>query len=127
MARVFNIRNFMSARVRGLPDVEPPKERAQPRQKRSEPFVLVPLAATALAAKATRSTKLFVWLMIQYRVWQEKNQTVALSNRSLAPYGISPDAKLRALGELETAGLIRVNRKGTKTVLITLLDKETAI
>jgi hypothetical protein len=120
MARVFDMRKFMSSRARGLPDPEPPKGRRQSQQKRDEPFVLVPLAATAQAAKATRCAKLFVWLLLLHRVWRDKSQTVALSNCALAPYGISPDAKLRALADLEAAGLIQVERQGTKTVRVTV-------
>jgi hypothetical protein len=124
MARVFDLRKFMSSRARGLPDPELPKER-HPRRKRKSSFVLVPLAAAAQAAKATRSAKLFVWLLLLHRVWRDKNQAVALSNRALAPYGIGRDTKCRALADLEAAGLIRVRRHGTKTVLVTVfLERE---
>ena len=92
------------------------------RRKQTDPFAMVPLAAAARAAKATRSPqRLFVWLVLLYRVWQEKSRTVTLSNQALKPYRISRHTKDRALADYEAAGLVRVRRQGTKTVMVTLL------
>jgi hypothetical protein len=120
MARVFDLRKFTSSRARGLPDLEPPKER-QTRRKRSNPFVMVDLATEAAAAHAMGTQKHFVWLLVQYLAWKEKVQTVPLSNLALAKYGIDRRSKKRALAGLERAGLVRVIRHGSQSVRVVVL------
>ena len=120
MARVFGLRKFMSSRACGLPDPEPSKER-QLRRKRSDPFVMVDLAAEAAAARAMGTQKHFVWLLVQYLTWKEKAQTVQLSNVALAKHGIDRRSKQRALADLERAGLIRVIRHGSQSVWVVVL------
>ena len=44
-----------------------------------------------------------------------------MSNAALAKYGVSPDGKLRALKQLEAAGLIMVVWRERKSPLVTLL------
>jgi hypothetical protein len=121
VSRAFDLSRFRSTRSQEeVKEREPAPRRERARRKR--PFVLVDLEAAAQVAAATqRSTGAFVWLLIQYLAWRDKSETVALTNQSLVPYGINRFAKHRAVADLEKAGLIQVERQGTKTVLVTLV------
>ena len=46
---------------------------------------------------------------------------IKLTNIMAAEVGVSPDAKRRALDELEQAGLVEVERRARKSPLVTLL------
>ena len=62
-----------------------------------------------------------VWFYIHYRVWAERNRTVPLATKTLAGIGVDRKVKYRALTRLEQAGLIRVERRGKRSPLVTLL------
>jgi DNA-binding transcriptional ArsR family regulator len=47
--------------------------------------------------------------------------TFTISNLMLQEWGVQPDAKSRALRALETAGLIRVERRGKRSPQVTLI------
>jgi hypothetical protein len=70
--------------------------------------------------KLTKTTAL-VALFLQHRAFEEHNQVVKLPNRQLASQGVGRQQKLRALAELETLGLISVERRKRKSPVITLL------
>jgi hypothetical protein len=91
------------------------------KQKRKEPFVMVPLSWAERAARATGTPKAFVWLWLLYLAWKAKSDTVPLPNGQLQDHGVHRNTKNRALRELEAAGLIRVTRRRCKTPLVTLL------
>jgi hypothetical protein len=95
------------------------------RRRASNPRVMLRLVTLARAAKATRSPRLFVWAWLQYEAWWNKSMTVNVANGELEHYGINRERKLRALLDLEAAGLIRVERSGRDAVTIILIDPET--
>jgi len=53
-----------------------------------------------------------------------KADTFIVSNLMLRDWGIHPDAKCRALRKLEKAGLIRAERRGKRSPLVTLVIDE---
>jgi hypothetical protein len=53
--------------------------------------------------------------------WKKLRQPVKLTNMALAEIGVSPDAKLRALPQLERVGLIKVKREGRQALIVTPL------
>jgi hypothetical protein len=53
--------------------------------------------------------------------WQKLRKPVKLTNAALAEIGVSPDAKLRALAQLEYAGLVKVERGGHQAPIVTPL------
>lgn len=53
--------------------------------------------------------------------WKKLRQPVKLTNKALAEIGVSPDAKLRALPQLERVGLIKVKRAGHQAPVVTPL------
>jgi hypothetical protein len=67
------------------------------------------------------NTTALVALYLLHRAFKEHRQTVKLANSSLASQGIYRQQKWRALIELETLGLISVERRPRKSPIITLL------
>ena len=64
-------------------------------------------------------------LLVGLALWHikglRKADTFIVSNLMLQDWGIQPDAKSRALRELEKAGLIRVERRGKRSPQVTLV------
>ncbi len=87
-------------------------------------FVRVPLIwVLALAKPKWRAT----WplaLYVLHRSWRYKGAAVTLSNIVLAELKISRLEKYRALAELETLGLITVERAGGKAPRVTAIDTQ---
>ncbi len=65
---------------------------------------------------------LHVYLAIRHRCDLRREQMVTLPAAYLQAFGISKDVKRRALAELETAGLIRVERFAGRTARVTLVS-----
>jgi hypothetical protein len=66
---------------------------------------------------------LHVYLAIRHRCDLRREQTVTLPAAYLQAFGIiGKDVKRRALAELETAGLIRVERLVGRTARVTLME-----
>ena len=93
----------------------------QRKARRQEPFAMVPLAWAASAAKATRTRKALVWILLLHTAWRTKSATFPLSNAGLAKSGVSREIKRRALAELEAAGLIVVERAPGRAPRVTML------
>lgn len=91
------------------------------KRKKAEPFVKVPLWWAIEATKATRTPKALVWIELLHTSWRVKSLTFPLPNERLKRVGISRYMKYRALRELEAAGLIVVERRQRKTVMVTLV------
>ncbi len=64
---------------------------------------------------------LHVYLAIRHRCDLRREKTVTLPANYLQTFGIGRDVKRRALAELETAGLIRVERLVGRTARVTLV------
>jgi hypothetical protein len=58
-----------------------------------------------------------LWLLRGMR----KSDTFVVSNVFLQEHGIKPDAKWRALRKLERAGLVRVERRGKRSPMVTIV------
>lgn len=56
-----------------------------------------------------------------YRSRLARSVSVALGQAALAGFGVSRQAKYRALGELERAGLVSVDRRSRKSPEVTVL------
>ncbi len=65
---------------------------------------------------------LHVYLSIRHRCHLRREQMVTLPAAYLQAFGIGKDVKRRALAELETAGLIRVERLVGRTARVTLME-----
>jgi hypothetical protein len=95
---------------------------APKKRKKRDLFAMVPLLVAADACKAMHSSKAMVWIWLLHKVRMAGGRrTVAVPNGALAALGVGPDAKARALRQLEAAGLITVEWRLRKTPIATLL------
>src|SRR3974390_2882383 len=90
-------------------------------RRRAPPFVKVPLSVAAALAKATKTPKAMVWMLLLYEAWRAKGKPFTLSNVKLARYGVNRERKHQALAEMKAAGLIMVEQKGKQSPIITFL------
>jgi hypothetical protein len=102
--------------------VETIKSDAKPNRRRADSFAQVPLGWAAAAAKATKTPRAMVWVLLHHMAWQSKSATFPLSNAMLARYGVSREVKRRALATLESCGLIAVERRHGRAPVVTLID-----
>ena len=89
--------------------------------KTKEQFVKVPLWWATEAAKATKTPKALVWIYLLHAAWKAKSLTFPLPNGKLKKAGVTRFLKHRVLRELEAAGLITVERRHGKTVIVTVV------
>jgi hypothetical protein len=82
---------------------------------------MMPLDKAASMFRAMNQPKAMVATVLHYQAWRAKGKPFTLSNKLLAKYGVHRQTKYRALAELETAGLIRVERRGSCAPVVTLL------
>jgi hypothetical protein len=101
--------------VRGIPPAR--------RQRKGKAFVMVPLDEAASMFKAMNQHKAMVAIVVRYQAWKAKGNPFILSNELLTKYGVHRNTKYRALAELETAGLIRIERRGKHAPVITPLGQ----
>jgi hypothetical protein len=94
----------------------------EPRRRRDDPFVKVPLQWAAKAAKATKTPKALVWIWLLHINWKTKSATFPFPNTKLKNAGATRFTKRRALQELEIAGLITVEWRHGKTPIVTLVN-----
>jgi hypothetical protein len=90
-------------------------------KRSSEPFAILPLAWAVKAAIATHTPKALVWVWLIHQARKTKSNTVAMSNEALAQYGISRYAKMRALRQLEAAGLVEIGCRRGQAITVRLL------
>jgi hypothetical protein len=90
-------------------------------KRKVEQFVKVPLWWAEQASAATGTQKAFVWVWLLHLAWKARSNTVTVPNGKLEAYGVNRKVKQRALLELEAAGLIKVERQGRKSPVVTLL------
>jgi hypothetical protein len=94
---------------------------ARRRHFENDPYAQVLLKDAADAFKANKTSKPFVWLLLQHLAWLNKDKTVAITNQLLGWYGISRETKRKALKDYESAGFIKVLKDGNRAVVVTLL------
>ena len=84
--------------------------------------MMLPYAQTMRAAgKVKSSAALAVAVELAYQVFKTHKPEVALSNSMLRSVGVSHWAKIRALRQLEAAGMVSVDWRARKTPLVTVL------
>ncbi len=76
--------------------------------------------ASQLGVKA-----LLVGLALWYLRGLRRSNSFIISNLMMQQWGVHPDAKSRALRKLEKAGLIRIERRGKRSPLVTLVVENT--
>jgi hypothetical protein len=89
--------------------------------KKAETFVKVPLWWIEKAAQAISAPSALVCIYLLHTAWKAKSATFLLPNGRLRKAGVSRKVKSRVLRDLETAGLIRVERRPRKSPLVTLV------
>jgi hypothetical protein len=90
-------------------------------KRKEPPFVRVPLWWAESAAKATKSPSALVWVHLLYVAWKRKSMTFPLANRRLEKIGVSREVKRRVLRDLETAGLVTVERQHGRSPKVTIV------
>lgn len=115
MGKVFDLSKFKST--------EPykPAARLVGKRRTAEPFVLMPLWWVERAAPAVRSPVTLVLVELLRAAWRAKSATFPLSNVRLNRLGVTRKVKRRALQDLETVGLIAVERRARRSPKVTLL------
>ena len=89
--------------------------------KPSDKFAKVPLWWAEQAAQATRTPKAMVWIWLLHLAWASRSHTFRLPSERLRRCGVSRFTKIRAIRELEAAGLIQVAWETGKSPRVTLL------
>jgi hypothetical protein len=85
-------------------------------------FVQVPLWWAEAAAKAvTGGAAALVLIYLLHASWKAGSTTFPLPNGYLKQHGVSRWVKYRVLRELVKAGLITIERRRRKTLLVTLV------
>ncbi len=93
------------------------------RGKRQQCFLRGPVPWPWLERAARLPGKaLQVALALRYRAGIERAETITLSPGLLAGMGVDRFAKARALGALEVAGLIAVERRPGRSPTVTIID-----
>jgi len=82
---------------------------------------LFPIEWIARAA-ALPGKSFHVAIMLWYFSEKERDSNIQLTNKCLEKFSVDRNAKYRALGWLENAGLISISQKVGKTPVVTLLE-----
>jgi hypothetical protein len=96
--------------------------RAPVKRKKQEPFVKVPLALATKVAKATGGRRMLVWLYLLFQSWRRQQPSVTVSSTDLKKLGVGRQVKVRALRDLEAAGLIVVEWRANKNPVATFVQ-----
>jgi hypothetical protein len=95
---------------------------AKPPKRRSRvEFVMLPYDQTIAAAGAMKNAALAVMVELANQMFKKHTAKVALGNSALRSVGISHKAKLRALHQLEAAGMVVVDWRRRKSPRVTIL------
>jgi hypothetical protein len=70
-------------------------------------------------ASCTSTYRLALYLLFYH--WKNGGSAITVSNVAVAEYGISRRQKWRALTELEHLGLIHLERRGSRSPMVTVL------
>jgi hypothetical protein len=90
-------------------------------RRKQDPFVKVPLWWATAAAEATQTPRFLVCVELLHRSWKAKSLTFVLPNEGLRENGASRKVKGGVLHDLETAGLITIERRRGKSPRVTLV------
>lgn len=97
--------------------VHPPRGR-----RRSQQFIKVPIAWADRLATARYAATLKVAHRLLYEHWRGGGRPVQLANVALARNGVSRYQKRRALWELESLGLVQVERRARKSPIVMVIE-----
>ena len=103
-------------------EIETPWSR-QKRKRQNGRFLKGPIPLELLRRAAVLSGRsLDLYILIRHRSDLRRGQAVTVPADMLTSWGISKDAKARALAALESAGLVAVERRPGRPVRVTLRD-----
>jgi hypothetical protein len=108
-------------RRRELEAAAPVKRKTKKWQHR---FVSVPWAWANQLKTCDRAATFKLALLLLYEHWRSNGSWVRLTNTLAATMDILPEAKRRALADLERRGLVSVERRSRKTPLVTVLHTD---
>ena len=86
-------------------------------------FVILPYEQTLQAARQLQNAQLAVLVEIAHKIFKTHQNPTPLPNKTLQTAGVSRKAKLRALRQLEGAGLITVTWRGRKCPLVSIRQR----
>jgi hypothetical protein len=98
-----------------------PAPAARCRKPKDKPFAFLYLSPAAKAFAAMNCPKAMVWAWLVHKARTTGSNAITIPNGALAKYGVSRRVKHLALRQLEQAGLITVERKPRKTLVVTLV------
>jgi hypothetical protein len=113
----FNIEDLQIEHI--APIADQPVSKRRPGRKGE--FVVVPLEWMHRLAGARYKATTTLALHLLHRAFKERHHTIKVANGLLALKGVSRRQKWRALLELESMGLIKVEHRGRRSPGITLL------
>jgi len=91
------------------------------RQKRAEPFILIPVSLMERLASVASIATIRVAIYLHYQNWKNEGEPITVSNAALKVWGVSRFRKCEALAELEAIRLIAVERRGKQSPRVRLL------
>jgi hypothetical protein len=91
------------------------------KRRRRQQFIIVPWSWFERLRASDRGSTYRVALFLQHSHWRNGGQPIKLSNKVLTGVGVARRSKWNALRELEQLGLIRVDRQGRRSPVITLV------
>jgi hypothetical protein len=113
---------YVPAPTADVPELPPGEVRIRPQRARKGYFVMVPLewVHRLKSARATGAT----WVVathLLHQSFKDRRPVIRLANGALALDGISREQKRLALNVLEALGLATVERRPSKSPIVTLL------
>jgi hypothetical protein len=96
---------------------------AAPKQKWKRQFIIFSWEWFARLKTVRTASACRLALFLAYEHWRAGGRPIKLTNAAMADIGVSPDAKGRALDELERVGLIKADRFTRRSpIVIVLVD-----
>ena len=107
-----------------LPEKPPSKNSQLPRMIRG-PFIKGPIPLDWLTSSARLPGRtLEVATAIRYLSGMQKSLTVKLSNKLMREFGVSRNAKQRAIKQMQDAGLIKVLQARGRSPIVTIVEQQ---
>jgi len=108
----------MAAKQKPIGADKPPRRR---RTLRADKFVMLPYEQILKAAGQLGNVSLALIIELAYLKFKKRVTLVPLTNVALRAIGIRRQAKVRALHRLEKVGLVKMVRRGKRSVLVEIL------
>ena len=94
---------------------------AEKAKRRRQQFTQFPHSWVEGLRNARRTGSYRLALFLLHRHWKEGGKPVRVSNLAVEWVGLSPQEKMRALRELESLGLVRVDRQPNRAPTVTVI------